>query len=295
MTEVSKLFSAVSKGLEELMADNGFKAVFPAGVKANELPMFSENGKERIVYEGKKGIVKIEHSEKLINVMFANTLPEEVEDSDFKTLSSTYFDSETADETDLKYITNEAVDTLTGVFGTKQAVVKKKLPPPVSKTAAKSGTMAYDPNSLANRLCGAYPELKPYYRANIETYDRFLAEEFFDKYGTKVIIDTIRQNDKLKMKKLFNILNSVFDDGTNETQSLICVTILGKMDNDPQLIENAKAYMEDYLADPVIAVNKYLSSAAGKKAKKKLANPPLYKPKKKKKSMMSTLTGGMPQ
>lgn len=293
MTEVSTLFSAVYKGLESLMAENDFKAVFPTGVKANELPMISENGKDRIVYEGKKGVVKIEYGEKLVNIMFANTLPEEVEDSDFKTLSSTYFDPEAADESDLKYITNEAVDTLSGVFGTKQAAVKKKLPPPVSKTAAKSGTMAYDPNSLANRLCGAYPELKPYYRANIEAYDRFLAEEFFDKYGTKVIIDTIRQNDKQKMKKLFNILNSVFDDGTNETQSLICVTILGKMDNDPQLIANASEYMEKFLADPVIAVNKYLASPAGKRAKKKLKNPPLYKPKKKKKknSMLSSLAG----
>ena len=269
MTEVSKLFSAVYKGLESLMAENDFKAVFPAGVKSNELPLFSENDKDRIVYEGKKGVVKIERSEKLVNIMFANTLPEEVEDSDFKTLSSTYFDSEAADESDIKYITNEAVDTLTGV-----------------------GTMAYDPNSLANRLCGAYPELKPYYRANIETYDRFLAEEFFDKYGTKVIIDTIRQNDKQKMKKLFNILNSVFDDGTNETQSLICVTILGKMDNDPQLIANASEYMEKFLADPVIAVNKYLASPTGKRAKKKLKNPPLYKPKKKKKNnMLSSLAG----
>lgn len=293
MTEISTLFSAVYKGLESLMAENDFKAVFPTGVKANELPMISENGKDRIVYEGKKGVVKIEYGEKLVNIMFANTLPEEVEDSDFKTLSSTYFDPEAADESDLKYITNEAVDTLSGVFGTKQAAVKKKLPPPVSKTAAKSGTMAYDPNSLANRLCGAYPELKPYYRANIEAYDRFLAEEFFDKYGTKVIIDTIRQNDKQKMKKLFNILNSVFDDGTNETQSLICVTILGKMDNDPQLIANASEYMEKFLADPVIAVNKYLASPAGKRAKKKLKNPPLYKPKKKKKknSMLSSLAG----
>lgn len=292
MTEVSKLFSAVYKGLESLMAENDFKAVFPTEVKANELPLFSENDKDRIVYEGKKGVVKIERSEKLVNIMFANTLPEEVEDSDFKTLSSTYFDSEAADESDIKYITNEAVDTLTGVFGTKQAAVKKKMPTPVSKTAAKSGTMAYDPNSLANRLCGAYPELKPYYRANVEAYDRFLAEEFFDKYGTKVIIDTIRQNDKQKMKKLFNILNSVFDDGTNETQSLICVTILGKMDNDPQLIANASEYMEKFLADPVIAVNKYLASPTGKRAKKKLENPPLYKPKKKKKNnMLSSLAG----
>lgn len=65
MTEVSKLFSAVSKGLEELMADNGFKAVFPAGVKANELPMFSENGKERIVYEGKKALLKLSTAKSL--------------------------------------------------------------------------------------------------------------------------------------------------------------------------------------------------------------------------------------
>ena len=85
------------------------------------------------------------------------------------------------------------------------------------------------------------------------------------------------------MKKLFQILNEIYEDGTNDTQSLIAVTILGELNNDQILLARCVDYMSETLAPPVIEVNRYLASAAGKRAKKKLLNPPIYKPKKKKK------------
>ena len=102
-----------------------------------------------------------------------------------------------------------------------------------------------------------------------------------------------RQNDKQRMKKLFNLLDDIYEDGTNETQSLIAVTILGAMHTDPQLVENAKEYMSETLAQPVLAVVRYLNSPAGKRAEKKLENPPPYKPKKaqKEKGMFRQMLG----
>ena len=82
------------------------------------------------------------------------------------------------------------------------------------------------------------------------------------------------------MKKLFTLLNEIYEDGTNDIQSLIAVTILGSMENNQELLANSVDYMCKDMVSPVIQVNKYLASKAGKKAKGKLKNPPPFKPKK---------------
>ena len=88
------------------------------------------------------------------------------------------------------------------------------------------------------------------------------------------------------MKKMFQILNEIYEDGTNDTQSLIAVTILGKLNNDQILLARCVDYMSETMAPPVIEVNKFLTTSAGKRAQKKLENPPAYKPKKQKKSFL---------
>ena len=103
------------------------------------------------------------------------------------------------------------------------------------------------------------------------------------------MLKTIKENDPVKMRKLFNLLNDIYEDGTNETQSLICVTILGAMDNDQEMLANCIDYMCEDMTSPVINVNKYLASKNGKSAKMRLENPPKYKPGKQKKGMMSML------
>ena len=72
-------------------------------------------------------------------------------------------------------------------------------------------------------------------------------------YGAK----TIRENDPQKMRKLFNCLNEIYNDGTNEVQSIIVITILGSINNDEQLLANCVDYMQD-MTLAVIQANKYL-------------------------------------
>ena len=100
---------------------------------------------------------------------------------------------------------------------------------------------------------------------------------------------------KQTMKKLFQILNEIYEDGTNDTQSLIAVTILGELDNDQVLLARCVDYMSETMAPPVIEVNKFLATSKGKKAQEKMENPPPYKPKKKKKKqgfLSQMLSGG---
>jgi hypothetical protein len=206
--------------------------------------------------------------------------------------------NDSTDERDVKYIIADFSDTINSKFGVKAPVSKRvqqqKAQHTVSKAAVKNGSF-YDPSTLASKLCLVFPELRPYYKENIDKYGEFLGEEFFTKYGTAKVIEAIKQNNPATMKKLFQVLNEIYEDGTNDTQSLIAVTILGQLDNDTMLLARCVDYMSETMAPPVIEVNKFLASAAGKKAKKQLLNPPAYKPKKQKKPGMfsQAMAGGM--
>ena len=132
--------------------------------------------------------------------------------------------------------------------------------------------------------------LRQAFRDNANEYGEFLPEEFFTKHANALIVDTIKRNDPQTMKKLFNILNEIYDDGSSEVQDIIAVTILGELNNDTELLATCVDYMIDSMSPVVIAVNKYLASSSGKKARKKMLNPPPYKPKKeKKKGFMASL------
>lgn len=291
MADIYAILSDINSGLSETLAECGFTAVIPSGVEKGELPAVTDSGRITIEYKGENKALKIEHFNNKLSLLGANK-EGEILSSDFSQLSLSLLDSETADAKDVKYIVNEFGETLVESFGTKaQKPTKTKLPTPVSKAAAKSGSVSYDPNTLANRFTAIYPELREEYKANCEKYGQFLAEDFFMNHGTAVVLETIRENNPAKMKKLFNLLNDIYEDGTNETQSLIAVTILGSMNNDQEMLANCVDYMCEDMTSPVINVNKYLASNSGKGAKMRLENPPKYKPEKakKKNGMMSML------
>ena len=293
--QINEALSLIFNGLLEYLSSEGFSAVYPEGVESPELPVTKEGNKTIISFSGNKGNVKLVHEDKKLSLL-TTEVTEDLEDSDFKSASVSLLNLETVEDSDIKYIIDEFTETLRETYSenTASKSTNKKIPTPVSKSAAKSGVASYDPNTLATRLFALYPETKEYHRMNIEKYGEFLCEEFFQNYIVSNVINTIRSKDTQKNKKLFNILNDIYDNGTNETQSLIVVTILGAMNNDADLLETAKKYMDKTLAEPVVATNQILASSSGKSLVKKLENPPLYKPKKKKskqKGMFSQMLG----
>lgn len=247
-------------------------------------------------YTGEKGVVAVSWEDGKL-MLFAGENTEEPEETPQK-LSASLLD-ENADSRDVKYIINELSDTLKNKYAKKTVAPKKaiqqKAAQTVSKAAVKQGSF-YDPNTLASKLCLVFPELRPYYKDNLAVYGEFLAEKFFDEYGTKKVIDAIKANDPQTMKKLFQVLNEIYEDGTSEVQDVIAVTILGALDNDQILLARCVDYMSTTMAPPVIEVNKLL--ARSKKSRKLLENPPAYKPKKEKKpglfAQAMSQSGGMP-
>jgi len=294
MADIYTALAAVLKGMEETLKTNSFEAVYPPNVKRGELPAVTEGGRITIDFRGEKGALRIEHFDDKIALLYTETTGEDVAEADFGQLSLSLLDPKTADDKDTRYIADDFSESLNKRCGTKaKGGNASKLPAPVSKAAAKSGAVSYDANTLGSRFTVLYPELRATYKENVEKYGEFLAEEFFSNGGTAAVISTIRQNDKLKMKKLFGLLNEIYEDGTNEIQGLIAVSILGAMNNDQELLANCVDFMCKDMLGPVIQVNKYLASNGGKGARMRLENPPPYKPKKVKKKNPITSALGM--
>lgn len=285
---IQEAFRLIDKGLNENLTLKGFSAVYPEGQK-DGLAVFEEDKKLYMDYTSAKGNIRILYADGKLCFQIGEGSEESMT---FKSLSASLFDEE-SDEKDVKYVINEFNDCIDSKFKTfeKAATQSKgvKLPPPVSKAAARNGSSFYDPVTLANRYTIMYPELRDEYKKNVEKYGEFLPDEFFREYAYYAI-KTIKENDKQQMKKLFNMINEIYLDGTNEVQSMIVVTILGQLNNDDELLANCIDYMDLELAAITINVNRYLASGAGKKAIKLLDNPPSYKPPKaKRQGMMQSM------
>ena len=289
--ELNNALELILKGIEGKLTDLDFKVEYPEGVRPPELPVSTVGKKSVIMYRGEKGRVRMELDGDKLALFCARADESDTPDDDMRRVSLSLLDLETFNEKDLKYIYEEYNETFDKTFSGKSQHSGKKMPTPVSRTQAKSGAMAYDANTLGSRFTTIYPELRDEYKNNIDTYGEFLAEDFFVNHGNAIVIDTIRENDKIKMRKLFNLLNDIYEDGTNDTQSLVAVTILGdSIAANPELLENAQSYFSDTMSEPVNEVISYLSKS--KSARMRLENPPLYKPKKqKKKGLFSSMMG----
>lgn len=281
--ELNESLRLILSGIKETTEKNGF--TLDGKSKSEELPLKTDGERSYFDFNSDKGKIRIEFSGKQALLFYSEVPASEATDEDLVKASVNYFNPEEFDQRDIKSLCNEINETIDAHFGSgRQSDAKpKKKPVPVSKAAAKSGSQSYDGNTLANRLTALYPHLKEPYRLNYEKYGEFLAEEFFDNYGTQAIIGTIKSGNQADLKRLFKILNDIYENGSSDTQGIIAVTILGHMDNDEKMCKTAEEYMCDDMREIVLLVNKYLASPRGQKAWEKMKNPPAYKPKKQKK------------
>ena len=288
MIDIRDAFLSIYKGIEPTLTECGFVPYSDKPFAVGDLPVKEKDGAATLYFANEKNALKLEHRGTKLTLFCANKA-EKIEHSEFVKMALLLLDLDHCDDRDLHSIANEIADEISDEFGKKSSASKKKvkIPTPVSRSAAKNGDACYDANTFANRLSVVYPELRDEYKKNLEKYGDFMPEEFFKEKGAPVIINVIKENNPAKMKKLFNLLNDIYEDGTNDIQDIIVVTILGQLNNDQELLANCVDYMCEDMLSPVIQVNKYL--AKSKRARTLLENPPKYKPKKKKKSMLSTL------
>ncbi len=295
MPEINEVMAIMLDSMKDTLAQVNLQPVIPDGVNKGETPAVTDNAHTYVTLTGENAAVRIEFTKDRISLLSCGKPYAEALDADYDQIAQCLLEPDTASNSYIASVADEFSDTLrTKYTKSKTFAANQKMPQPVSKAAAKSGAVSYDAATLASRLTEIYPELRPAYKDNIDKYcGEFLAEEFFIQYADSVIIDTIKENNQKKMKKLFNLFNDIYENGTNDIQSLIAVTIFGELHNDQTLLANCVDYMENDLCNAVIQVNKYLASSGAKGMRMKLENPPRYKPKKQKKksSFMQRLMG----
>ncbi|HZJ77224.1 MAG TPA: hypothetical protein VFD52_00280 [Clostridia bacterium] len=296
MSDVNKVLSEILDLMKDTLNKVNLTPVSPKGAEKGTYTI-TENGHSYITLQGENASVRIEFSKDRVSLLSSSKPYDEALDGDYDQIAQCLLDLEEENITSLPAIAEEFSETLTSKYTkAKSFAVNKKMPVPISKSDAKNGRASYDTNTLASRLTEVYPELRPAYKANIEKYGEFLAEEFFIEHANTYIIATIKENNQKKMKKLFNLFNDIYENGTNDIQSLVAVTIFGTLENDQTLLANCVDFMDPDLCSAAIQVNKYLASNSAKGMRMKLENPPLYKPKKerKKSSFMQSLMGTEP-
>ena len=291
MLNRNEALALVLKGCTEKFEQIGFATVVPENLEKGAAPVFENEEEAYLEFKKEDITIRLVSHDNLLDVT------EKAGDGDFVKTESNLLDLESFEERDIKSLCNEICDTVGSSYGKKaRQVAAKKAPQTISKSAAKNGT-EYDANTLASRISTLYPELKDAYKENFQTYDEFLGDDFFVNHANKYIIETIRNNDSQQMKKLFKILSEIYENGSNDVQDLVVVTILGELDNDEKLIATCRDYITDEdFYETLVAVNKYLATPAGKKAKELMKNPPAYKPPKKKDGgmMSQMMSGGTP-
>jgi len=284
MMNTKTALDLILKGMEPALQETEFVAVKPR----------AEENTALFTREGETLRVKVEDDRAALQHCPRD--PEMAMDGDFKQLSVTLLELDSAAEGDCRYIAGDFSEVVQGKFRVRKKGVAlapgAKMPKSISKTAIKNGDAYYDALSFGNSFTSMFPELRAAYKANYEKYGEFLAEEFFLRGGgNEVVMRVIEGDNKAQMNRLFGLFNEVYENGVNDVQSLICVTILGALDE--LLLARCADYMSTDLAPVAIRVNRYLASNAGKSARLRLENPPLYKPKKQKKQgFFSQMMGG---
>ena len=275
--ELTSAFKDIEKNLSAVNEELGFK-------KVNE-------DETSIYFKGEKGVYRLVHDKSTNILQFECAYEDKGDETEYNTISRSLFELDVIDDRDVKSTSNEIVDELERLFKVRKQVNldKVKMPKSVSRTKAKNGLVSYDVDSLANRFGTLYPEYKDAIKQNISDYGEFLPETFFEEVGTQKVLDVIKNGTEQERKKLFKMLGDVYEDGTNEVQDVIGVTILGEMKNDPDMMTVADKYMTEYMAGAVHEVNKL--TAKNNKYTKKLKNPPAYKPKKNKTFSMANQLG----
>ena len=291
MIELNTVFNTLYTELKPVADKLGFQPVIPDNTAKGEVPVFTRDDKPSfLAYKGEKGSLRVLFSDNKIRLLTGEKGAESEDDRDYTLIASYLLILDEYSIKDVKSVVNEISENLDEAYSPKQVAKRQqtvKAQATVSRSDVRSGSVFYDSATLAIRLSAMYPSIKDEYKKHIEKYDEFLCEEFFVNVVNPLVYATIKENNPQKMKKLFGILNEIYEDGSNEVQDVIIVTMLASYDYQGDMHQNVLKYVSDTIMEPFIKVNKILKSS--KSARMRLENPPKYKPKKNKPKMSSTL------
>lgn len=288
MIKINEAVNTLLKSMDETLKRCQMTVVYPDGVKKDQLPIEVEGDKTTILFTSNDGSIKIELADQKLSLYCTDEKASKASQEDYKRLFVSLLDieDEACDVRDIKSAANEICESVEKYFGiSKDSKSNKKQAKPSAKKGGKNSTISYEPENLGVRISNIFPELKDEFDSNVEKYEMFLPEEFFNEHANELIVNAIKTNNEGKIKKLFNTFNMFYEEGPKDTQSLVAVSILAmNLKDDKDLYDRVEGYMDKDLRSAVSHVIKYLSSHSGKRAVKELENPKPYVSKKIKKA-----------
>ena len=209
MLEQKTMMDTLWSGVVPVLEKCGFAPEWQEGASRKDSAVYARGESSVMDFVGTDSRLRFVYNDNRIHFLIAPLDAETADDSAFKRDTTYLMVLNEYDEKDVKSLINEITDYLSETYLRKDSRASKKAPATVSRAAAKSGALSYDSITLATKIAGIFPELKPIINGNIATYGEFLCEDFFVNYGTPRVMEIIKQNDVQKMKRLFNILGEV--------------------------------------------------------------------------------------
>lgn len=237
-------------------------------VIAEMQPFFDENGFKEVdgVYKNDKKVASVEYNDD--RQMYVLKTADIAEDGSYELseISAWLFDdSQNAKDAVAVGIdfTSSLRDEL-GIKRTRSATAASAVDLP---TASKDG--AYNVSAFTKKMLDVFPTLKDDYKAHVAYYGNFLYLNFFGEKLVPQIKAVLFENNKKKVKKLFDVLQNGYLQGDRDTVNTIVAVVAAACANDEAIKANVIEALDDnkHFIDsvtqfiPVMLSNKKLSAA----------------------------------
>ncbi|MBQ8550624.1 MAG: hypothetical protein IJ426_04715 [Clostridia bacterium] len=215
-------------------------------------PTLTDNGytEKDGVFTNDSRAVKVEYDEsrELFNLLTAEVTAGEV--GSYSVAASYLFDS-TQRESDAVAVGIDFNDTVTSLLGINPRKARRandiSLP-------QKSGGDTADIGELCNKILAIFPAYKDLYKERMAEDGEFLYINFFLETAAKEIAQLLEENNKKKLKKIYDSLNDLYVRGDRNVGNTVIVVILGgAIKGDPVKTAAMLEGLEDfpYLKKPV--------------------------------------------
>ncbi|QKS72319.1 hypothetical protein FLK61_37435 [Paenalkalicoccus suaedae] len=92
-----------------------------------------------------------------------------------------------------------------------------------------------------------FPEFEAAYHEHLEDYGELLAHVFYGDDVCLILVKLLKQNnDKQKLKRLFQLLEVMAVEGNEEVQNVLQVSILEVLGDDKEVLQRANFYMGEH-------------------------------------------------
>lgn len=240
---IKKSFDQVNQNISKYLTDIGFKQIENA---------VDNDGVYKAVYKNDKKAFSLSFKpeDKKFFLDMANVKEDSV--GDFKNLSIWLFDPETDEQKELRSVSNEFQETIADTIKGKTKINVQR----DDIRAPKNVKVDYE--AFCQKAVETFPAFSDIYDANIEHYGKLNPDEFAKQSLGKYMLEMLSMKKNAQLKRLFEFLNTMFDKGDDDVQSIVVVTLFEMLLDNEEHEQLAEKYMSDSIKPVWVQVKKIL-------------------------------------